>query len=323
MIISVIIPVYGTEKYLEKCLDSVINQNLKNIEIEIIVINDASQDNSIEIIKEYMKKDKRIILINKEKNEGLSSARNSGIKRSTGKYLFHLDSDDWIDRNCLQELCNLTKDNPDMIIADYCLDYDNGKKKYLQGQPREINNNISCIKNICYSKAVPYISGKLIKRDLYIKNNILHIDGVNLGEDLAVILRLLFFSNKVKKLNKSFYHYFQNSQSITKKETNIKNIEDIVQVLDMNREFFLEKYSDLLPEIDTLYFNHLSRHLLNSKLEDNVLYEEKLKDALNLVKKIQFKNLSKLGKLVYIFRTHQKFYILKKIYHIYLKLKKI
>lgn len=322
MDISVIIPVYGTEKYLRRCMDSVIRQNVENIDIEIIIINDASQDNSLEIVKEYMKKDKRIILIDKKENEGLSSARNSGIEIAKGKYIFHLDSDDWIEENCLQELYNLTEGDVDIIVSDFYIDYGNSKRKYVKVKQHKIVDNISYIKNICYMKIDPYIWGKLIKKDLYIKNNIFHIDGVNIGEDLAVILRLLFFSTRIVKVNQPLYHYFQNIQSLTKKKPSLKKLEDIVNVLEMNK-FFFKKYSPmLLSEIDNLYFNHLSRHLLSIKLKNNQFYEEQLNNLLKLIKKVKFKELSKIGKVCFIFRTRKSFYFLRRIYFFYLSLRK-
>ncbi|MDU1910875.1 glycosyltransferase family 2 protein [Fusobacterium sp.] len=114
--ISVIIPVYNTEKYLEKCLNSVLKQTLK--EIEIIIINDGSQDQSEKILERY-NVDQRIIVINKS-NEGVSKARNIGLKMSKGKYIYYLDSDDYIEENMLLEMYNKTeKENLDIVVCDY------------------------------------------------------------------------------------------------------------------------------------------------------------------------------------------------------------
>ena len=100
--ISVIIPVYNVEKYLSRCLDSVCSQTFNDI--EIICINDCSPDNSAEILQEYAEKDKRIRIINKEKNGGLSAARNSGFAVATGEYIYFLDSDDWIELDFLEKM---------------------------------------------------------------------------------------------------------------------------------------------------------------------------------------------------------------------------
>ena len=104
-LISIIVPIYNVSKYLDKCLNSLINQTYKNI--EIILINDGSTDNSISICLKYKKKDKRIRLYNK-KNGGLSSARNMGIKYSKGNYLFFVDSDDFLDLEIIEYLYNKT-----------------------------------------------------------------------------------------------------------------------------------------------------------------------------------------------------------------------
>ena len=104
--ISVIVPVYNVEKYLRKCLDSITSQNLK--EVEIIVVNDCSPDGSLKIIQEYIKKDKRITLVNKEKNEGLASARNSGLEIAKGEYILHIDSDDWIEQDYFKDMYELS-----------------------------------------------------------------------------------------------------------------------------------------------------------------------------------------------------------------------
>ena len=100
--ISIIVPVYNVEKYLDRCLNSIVAQSLK--EIEIIIVNDCSPDNSLKIIEKYMKKDERITLINKIKNEGLTSARNSGLEIAQGKYILHIDGDDWIEQEYLKDM---------------------------------------------------------------------------------------------------------------------------------------------------------------------------------------------------------------------------
>ena len=97
--VSIIIPVYNSEKYISKCLDSVLNQTYKNI--EILVINDGSKDNSIDILREYEKKDDRIVVIDKE-NEGVAKTRNQGIKKATGDYIMFIDNDDFIDEDYVE-----------------------------------------------------------------------------------------------------------------------------------------------------------------------------------------------------------------------------
>ena len=114
--ISIIIPVYNVEKYLHQCLNSVINQTYKNL--EIICINDGSKDNSLIILNEYLQKDNRIVIVN-QKNSGVSSARNKGIRLSTGDFISFIDSDDYLDLNVYEKCVQrIIRDNSDIIIFE-------------------------------------------------------------------------------------------------------------------------------------------------------------------------------------------------------------
>ena len=127
-LISVIVPVYNVEKYLDKCINSLINQSYNNL--EIILIDDGSTDNCGEICDKYALKDNRIKVIHK-KNEGLSAARNLGISISKGDYIIFIDSDDWVDKEILLKLLNLIKKyNSDIAVCDYLLTYD--ENEYIE-----------------------------------------------------------------------------------------------------------------------------------------------------------------------------------------------
>lgn len=118
MKISIIIPVYNAEKTLNKCLDSIINQTYKNL--EIIIINDASIDSSLDIIKKYEKENKNIILINNKENKGIGYSRNNGIKKASGDYISFIDSDDYIENNMYEIITkNINKSKPDLLIFNY------------------------------------------------------------------------------------------------------------------------------------------------------------------------------------------------------------
>ncbi|MGN1124999.1 MAG: glycosyltransferase family 2 protein, partial [Candidatus Gastranaerophilaceae bacterium] len=113
--VSVIIPIYNVEQYLARCLDSVINQTYKNL--EIICVNDCSPDNSINILEEYSQKDNRIKIIQREKNGGLSAARNSGFDIAVGEYVYFLDSDDWIDLDYIEKMVAIaSKYDSDIVL---------------------------------------------------------------------------------------------------------------------------------------------------------------------------------------------------------------
>ncbi|MBS5037704.1 MAG: glycosyltransferase family 2 protein [Fusobacterium sp.] len=287
--ISVIVPVYNTSKFLEKCLNSIIEQNFKDI--EIIIINDCSTDNSLEIINELIKTDSRIILINKEKNEGLSAARNSGIKIAKGEYVLHIDSDDWIEQNYFKNMYEYAKKNQaDIVISDYYLDFNNGKIIYTYDQNKDIElKKENYIENIFLSKSYPCVWNKLIKTELYKKNKIKHPEGIALGEDLAVIPQLMYYSKKIIKLNKAYYHYIQNIFSITKKY-NENKIYEIYEVLKINEKFFQNKKMKL--SLNLLKTYHLSIWLFKVKYNfNNKKYIKVLEEYLNLLKKSEIKNI--------------------------------
>ena len=117
-IVTIIIPVYNTERYLRQCLDSVINQTFKDF--ECICINDGSTDNSYNILKEYVQKDNRFTVINLPENKGQGNARNKGINIAKGKYITFIDSDDWVKENHIEQLYNnITKYNSDIVIGSF------------------------------------------------------------------------------------------------------------------------------------------------------------------------------------------------------------
>ena len=129
--ISIIVPVYNVEKYIERCLKSLVNQTLQDI--EIIIVNDGSQDKSEEIIEKYVKENHNKIKYYEKSNGGLSSARNYGIEYATGEYIAFLDSDDYVETNMYEEMYNLAKkENADMVECDYIWEWEFGKKILLK-----------------------------------------------------------------------------------------------------------------------------------------------------------------------------------------------
>ncbi len=309
--ISVIIPVYNTEKFLERCLNSVIKQTLK--EIEIIIVNDGSTDKSLEIIKKIEQTDGRIILINKE-NEGLTKTRNRGLEIASGKYIYNLDSDDYLEeRTMFEELYNkCEKDNLDMVVFDYYNDFGN-KKEYIKNievLDDVLINKEDYIKALIKNKCGISIWGKLVKKDIFIENNIKFPENIFMGEDLLTSLKLVFFSKKIGKLNKAFYNYVQHENQGTKikKRTErynelfilCKKIEKFLKeqnvfflykdlfygrIFKMCREMLIRKYKN------TEIYRELKKYLLENKKE---IFNSSEYKKLKLVKKIDFHLKSKV-----------------------------
>lgn len=219
--ISLIVPVYNTEKYIENCLDSLINQTYNNI--EIICVNDGSTDNSLNILKDYEKKDNRIIVIDK-KNEGVSVARNIGIEKATGDYFMVVDSDDTIELNTCEILMNNLNNNSSVdIIYFQRFNIDkkgkhkcNGGKlsKYyleLKDKPIKFFDKQNEIFDTLYLGQT-YIC----KRNFVISNNIKYPLGINTGEDHIFHIRLLKLNPIIMIIDEYLYNYYDRENSLSK-----------------------------------------------------------------------------------------------------------
>ena len=226
-LISIIIPVYNVEKYLKQCLNSIINQTYNNL--EIILIDDGSTDNSGNICDYYSKIDNRIYVIHKE-NEGQSIARNLGIKLAKGEYIGFLDSDDWIEEDMYSFLFeNIEKHKADIISCSLFFEY---QSKTIV--PRKENDNIiifdknnknNLVRNFLLHKIYDgAVWNKLYKRKLF--NNI--IFPINqYYEDNFIVFDLLNAAKKIILTNKVFYHYRQHDNSTTKSFSPKKYIDDM------------------------------------------------------------------------------------------------
>lgn len=244
--VSIIIPVFNSEKYLKKCLDSILSQTLNNI--EIILIDDGSTDSSLDIIKNYANSHSNIKYRTK-RNEGQAIARNLGIELSTGEFICFVDSDDYIEPTMLEILYqNATKNNSDIVICDYVEDYEN---KHIQKKSLFIDAD-NLIKSYMVSVAGP--CSKIIKADLFKKNNLKFLEN-NIYEDLAIIPTLALYTNNISYCEKSFYHYIIRANSTMQQVKYNKKLESIFNVMDFLYESFNKKGYD--EELEFLYINHL------------------------------------------------------------------
>ncbi len=198
--VSVIIPVYNVEKYIRQCLESIINQTLK--EIEIIIVNDGTRDNSMKIVEEYIL-DERIRVINKE-NGGLSSARNTGILAAQGKYICFIDSDDFIEKSMLEELYNIIEEkNFDVVDSDIFL-YDD---KSYEIKERKNKEYLKIEKGLTlWEKYNVEVWNKIYRKSFLLDNNIFFEEGI-IHEDDLFSIKILSSTNKIGHINRSFYYY--------------------------------------------------------------------------------------------------------------------
>lgn len=229
--ISVIVPLYNVEKYLEKCLESIVSQTYRNI--EIILVDDGSTDCSGLICDAFAKRDERIVVIHK-KNEGAISARKSGALVATGEYVIQVDGDDWIEKNRFENIVkNGLFDRPDIVSSvGIYLEYPDGCKfKNVPDNVKGLHTTIEIWENqnlYLFSKEVfikKYMQLSLwsccIKRDLYTKNQIALDDRVALGQDQIVTLACMMSCNSVRVIDNPTYHYrLQREGAISYRKTN-------------------------------------------------------------------------------------------------------
>ena len=251
--VSVIVPIYNVEKYLEKCINSLLSQTLEDI--QIILVNDGSKDNSGNIAKEYEKNNKdRVIYVEKE-NGGLSDARNYGLKYATGDFIAFLDSDDYIEKNAYEEMYNKAiEENVDYVECDFIWEFPNKIRVDKQYPYKNKKEMLSFVRVVAWNK--------LIKRQLITDNNLEFPKGLRY-EDVEFTYKLIPFINKFAYVDKPFIHYVQREGSIA----NVQNerTAEIFTVLDNVIEFYkknniYEKYRDELE------YNY-ARYLLCSSLK--------------------------------------------------------
>ena len=267
--VSVIIPVYNTSKYLDKCIDSLVNQTLDDI--EFIMVNDGSTDNSKEIIEKWVKKDKRIKLYNKE-NGGQASARNLGLTKAEGEYIAFLDSDDYISYDMYETLYNeANKYDLDIVLCDYYLDYGDkvveNKKLFVQ------EGDVSCKD---YIMSTPSPVNKIIKRSFLEKNKFKFPEGF-IYEDLASMPILGIYEPKIKYINKYLYYYVQ------------------TPVSTMRNDEYKKKYEDLFTAIEYLY-NNIHGNEYDLELEYVLTYHFLYAGSLNFYKYKKYDKINMISK---------------------------
>lgn len=239
-IVSVIIPVYNVEQYLKQCLDSVINQTYKNL--EIILVDDGSTDNSGKICDEYALKDTRIKVIHKD-NGGLSDARNTGLKIATGEYITFIDSDDDIELDMVEYLYSvLIKFNCKMSVCTHNVIKNNRTKKSFNLKEDFKLSSFDCIKKMLYHDGTDTSAwAKLYKKDLF--ENIMYPKG-KLFEDIATTYKLFIKSDEIASGHLAKYNYKIRSNSIVRKSFTKAKL-DLIENTDNMAKDVLAIFPDL------------------------------------------------------------------------------
>ena len=251
--VSVIVPIYNVERFVKRCLDSLVNQTLQ--EIQIILVNDGSTDESGNIAKEYASKHSNKIIYLEKENGGLSDARNFGMRYAEGEYIAFLDSDDYVENTMYEEMYNKAlQENSDYVECDFLWEYPNKVKKDKRIPYSNKKEMLTNVRVVAWNK--------LIKREILEKNNISFPKGLRY-EDIEFTYKLIPYLNKVSYVDKEFVHYVQRNNSIA----NVQNerTAEVFTIFDNIIKYYQEKgfYEEYKEELEYSY----SRILLCSSLK--------------------------------------------------------
>lgn len=316
--VSVIIPTFNCEKYINRCIESILQQTYKNI--EIIIVNDGSTDNTINICNKFKKNNDNILLINKE-NEGPSIARKLGVENAKGEYISFIDSDDYIDINFYEKLINMLEHTSSDIAECGYRFVDENKKIIKESQIKYeiIEGENNCINNYIRQKnTTNYLCNKLFKKELFkgVKFQPLYS-----GEDACVLLQLFNNAKKTVTISDNLYNYVQTEESLCRRPYNLKKNDSISAGI-----FMYDFCKDNCPENCEYYSLYICSYaaqcyanLKYSNIDDKNEHMQYMKEVFY---KYYDKNNSKFGEvsnfrkwIVKLFKTSPTFtsYIYKKV----------
>lgn len=271
--ISVIIPVYNVEQYIRRCAESLTNQDLPLEEFEVIFVNDGTKDNSIQVLKDNIDFGKytNFHIYNKE-NGGLSSARNFGLDKITGDYVWFVDSDDWIEPNCLDKILHkLEETHPDVLYI-HADDYE-GDKIYKRGGFFEFGI-VSGKYFLEYLKKYNCAQFYILKRGFILQYGFKFRQGL-LHEDNEFTPRVLYHASRVTSIEGYFYHFFKHPGSITT-TPNPKKLFDLIEIANSYKEYAKE-----LPDKDKYLYCNVIGNNINQAMFECPKYTKDIQQAVN------------------------------------------
>lgn len=257
--VSIIIPVYNSEKYIDACLNSVLNQSYKNI--EVVIVNDGSKDNSLKAIQKYNNIDKRIKLIDQE-NSGPSEARNNGIIYATGRYIVFIDCDDTVESLYIEKLVNkINTENLDLVCCGYKDLSEYGKIDYTDFKFKGNQSVIDFAKLVCKGTGgVPW--GKIYKKDIIVKHNLKMDKEIFMCEDLVFVLEYVSHCKSFGCVDEHLYNYNRLNQNSISSNISIQYIENYKNVFERIR-YILASINMEKDEIDEIIKDRIQGFTIN------------------------------------------------------------
>ncbi len=260
MKVSIIIPIYNVEKYIERCAVSLFEQDFEDI--EYIFVNDCTPDNSVKIlekiIEKYPNRKPYVKIIHHKENKGLGATRKTGLKQATGEYILHIDSDDWCELDMVSSLYNKAKvTDTDIVACDYFINY---KDKQIYKKQNYTENVEQDTLNVWSGYLRPFLWNKLVRRTLYSNNNLYPPVEINMTEDYWLAVRLFTMSQKVAHIPNALYHYWQENENALTKNFNDKSFEDFRWLIKTTTQFLIEK--DLCKKYIEAFYTKILAYLI-------------------------------------------------------------
>lgn len=317
-LVSILVPIYNVENYIKRCVISLMEQTYENI--EYIIVDDCSTDNSFlllqKTVNEYPKRKQNITIIRNKYNKGIATVRNIAIKNATGDFIINVDSDDWIEKDLVEKCVESQIENSSEIV---CYGYVIHSKKCHYFTPHFLDRS-DLIKKYLRGDIQVSLWSKMIKRLLFIDNDIKMINGANMGEDYDIVPKLFYYANKISFIKDKLYHY--NCESVASytnvfKETNAdQNWANIMDIYS----FFYKNDVSYLEDVEIMAVKILNTNILNSARTNNYkLYLPILEDRLKFVNPKYWKKIPLQYRIVFYIKN----FLLIRIYSLLMqKIKK-
>lgn len=314
--VSVLVPVYGVERYIERCARSLFEQTYHNI--EYVFVDDCTKDQSIDILhnvmKDYPHRRDQIRIIHHECNRGLAAARNTGVDASTGEYLMHVDSDDFLDLRTVETLIDKVRGTKMDIVFFGTRNVMRNGQEAIHTTPR-IENKIAYVRSVLLHSEPASIWNKFYRAEFYKASGVRSIEGINYGEDYVVVPRLIHEANYIEKVDIPLYHYELGNTSSYTNSISVRNVKELKQAVQILKVFFSsvndkDEYADAVQLIDVRSMLALIK---KSKKENFVIIRNEFAHCFA----IKYRGLSKTDKLLLVLLRHRVYNILSFFLTIY------
>lgn len=236
--VSICIPVYGGEKYIEQCARSLFEQTYGNI--EYVFVNDCTKDQSIEVVlrvaQDYPHRQQAVRVVNHDRNRGLAASRRTGVEHATGDYYLHIDEDDYLEKDAIRQYVACAEETgADIVVADHNFVMSDGIMPHHDVVPADKKEYV---KMLLLRKASIEIWGRLVRRSFVLEHELFAPEGLDLSEDYVLIPRMAYYANRVAKVDACLLNYVRYNQDAGSRKVRRKGLETTARAMELLEEFF-------------------------------------------------------------------------------------